>query len=44
MLSDNGIASERINKIADGKPHVLDLITSRGVDLVINAAGPREAK
>jgi carbamoyl-phosphate synthase large subunit len=43
MLTENGIVSERINKIADGSPHVLDLITSRGVDLVINAAGPREA-
>jgi carbamoyl-phosphate synthase large subunit len=43
LLTENGIVSERINKIADGSPHVLDLITSRGVDLVINAAGPREA-
>jgi carbamoyl-phosphate synthase large subunit len=42
-LLENGIASERINKIADGSPHVLDLITARRVDLVINAAGPREA-
>ncbi len=42
-LRENGIASERINKIADGSPHVLDLITARRVDLVINAAGPREA-
>ena len=32
-----------INKIADGSPHVLDLIHSRRVDLVINdAKGPRE--
>jgi carbamoyl-phosphate synthase large subunit len=43
LLTENGIVSERINKIADGSPHVLDLITSRAVDLVINAAGPREA-
>ncbi len=42
LLADNAIVSERINKIADGSPHVLDLITARGVDLVINAAGPRE--
>ncbi|MBD5634555.1 MAG: ATP-grasp domain-containing protein, partial [Candidatus Eremiobacteraeota bacterium] len=42
-LARNGIVSERINKIADGSPHVLDLITSHRVDLVINAAGPREA-
>jgi carbamoyl-phosphate synthase large subunit len=43
VLSENGIASQRINKIADGSPHVLDLIASRSVALVINdAAGPRE--
>ncbi len=43
LLASNGIASERINKISDGSPHVLDAIASRSVDLVINdAAGPRE--
>jgi carbamoyl-phosphate synthase large subunit len=43
MLEVAGIESERINKIADGSPHVLDLIGSRAVDLVINdAKGPRE--
>ncbi len=32
-----------INKIQDGSPHTLDLITSRGVDLVINdATGAKE--
>ena len=43
LLIDNGIPAERINKIADGSPHVLDAIVSRSIDLVINAAGPREA-
>ena len=43
VLVNAGIACESINKIAQGSPHVLDLITSRGVDLVINdAKGPRE--
>src|SRR5579863_245715 len=43
LLQAAGIASERINKIADGSPHVLDIIGSRTVDLVINdAKGPRE--
>jgi carbamoyl-phosphate synthase large subunit len=42
-LTENGIAAERINKIGEGSPHVLDAIASRAVDLVINdAAGPRE--
>ncbi len=43
VLTENGIPSERINKISDGSPHVLDAIASHSVDLVINdAAGPRE--
>ena len=35
-LRDHGIAAERVNKIAEGSPHVLDLIGDGGVDLVIN--------
>ncbi|HEY0798339.1 MAG TPA: ATP-grasp domain-containing protein, partial [Candidatus Baltobacteraceae bacterium] len=43
MLQRAGIASERINKISEGSPHVLDVIASHTLDLVINnAAGPRE--
>ena len=43
LLVDNGLPAERVNKIADGSPTVLDAIFSRSVDLVINdAAGPRE--
>src|SRR5215472_7912037 len=38
MLGDNGIDAIRVNKIAEGSPHVLDLIGSGGVDLVINNA------
>jgi carbamoyl-phosphate synthase large subunit len=42
-LEAAGIPSEQINKIADGSPHVLDLIHERRVDLVINdAQGPRQ--
>ena len=43
LLESAGIACEAVNKIADGSPHVLDLIHGRKVDLVINdAKGPRE--
>jgi carbamoyl-phosphate synthase large subunit len=42
-LQSAGIPCEQVNKIADGSPHVLDLIHERGVDLVINdAQGPRQ--
>ncbi len=42
LLVASGIRSERVNKIADGSPNVLDLIVSRSVDLIINAASPRD--
>ena len=43
FLTAAGLPAERTNKIADGSPHVLDIITSRSVDLVINnATGARE--
>ena len=38
LLADAGIEAARVNKIAEGSPHVLDLITGGGVDLVINNA------
>jgi carbamoyl-phosphate synthase large subunit len=42
LLQRSGIPAESVNAIADGSPHVLDLIANRNVDLVINtAAGPR---
>ena len=43
FLQAAGIPCDPINKIADGSPHVLDLIHERRVDLVINdAQGPRQ--
>ncbi|MBV8196536.1 MAG: carbamoyl-phosphate synthase large subunit [Candidatus Eremiobacteraeota bacterium] len=43
FLGGAGITSAAVNKIADGSPHVLDLIATRAVDLVINdARGARE--
>jgi carbamoyl-phosphate synthase large subunit len=43
MLAAAGIPAERVNKISDGSPHVLDMIAARSVDLVINnALGSRE--
>ena len=43
LLVEHGIAAERINKISEGSPHVLDAIGARSVDMVINnAMGERE--
>jgi carbamoyl-phosphate synthase large subunit len=42
-LAQSGIAAERVNRIRDGSPHVLDLIATRAVDFVVNnAVGPQE--
>jgi len=38
LLAEHGIAAARVNKIAEGSPHCLDLIASGGVDLVVNDA------
>ncbi|HKW44409.1 MAG TPA: carbamoyl-phosphate synthase large subunit, partial [Candidatus Eremiobacteraceae bacterium] len=38
LLTDSGIAADRVNKIQEGSPHVIDLIMDNGVDLVINNA------
>ena len=35
-LADQGIAVERINKVAQGRPHIVDRIKDGGVDLVFN--------
>ena len=36
LLNMRDIAAERVNKIAEGSPHVVDLIADGGVDLVVN--------
>ncbi len=38
LLDAHGIGATRVNKIADGSPHVVDLIANAGVDLVVNDA------
>ncbi len=43
LLERNGIAATRVNKIAEGSPHCVDLIASNGVDLVINDAAATSA-
>ncbi|HXP91984.1 MAG TPA: carbamoyl-phosphate synthase large subunit [Candidatus Binatia bacterium] len=42
-LAGTGITAERVNRIRDGSPHVLELIAARDVDLIVNnAVGPHE--
>ncbi len=35
-LHDNGIASTKVNKVAEGRPHIVDAMKNGGVQLVIN--------
>ncbi len=42
FLTENGITCERINKLSEGRPNILDAITNKGIQLVINTpAGKR---
>jgi len=35
-LSANGVLVERVNKVAQGRPHIVDRITDGGIDLIFN--------
>ncbi len=36
FLVENGIRAEKVNKVAEGRPHIVDLIKNGGVQLVFN--------
>jgi carbamoyl-phosphate synthase large subunit len=36
FLADNGIEAEKVNKVAEGRPHIVDAITNGQVQLVFN--------
>ncbi len=36
FLSENGVAATRINKVLEGRPHIVDAMKNGGVQLVIN--------
>ena len=35
-LIDNGVACERVNKVLEGRPHVVDAMTNGDIQLVVN--------
>src|SRR5438477_6924863 len=42
FLSDNNVPTEKINKVLEGRPHIVDAITNGEVQLVFNTTeGPR---
>src|SRR5205807_1657964 len=36
FLAENGISAEKVNKVLEGRPHIVDAITNGGVQLVFN--------
>ncbi len=42
-LTDNGVACEYVNKVAEGRPHICDLIKNAQVDLVINTTDGKQS-
>jgi carbamoyl-phosphate synthase large subunit len=42
-LGAAGVACERVNKVAEGRPHVVDLLTNRAVQFVVNTVEGRQA-
>ena len=44
MLKDNGLEAEMINKLQEGRPNMLDLITNGKIDIIINTPVEKERK
>jgi carbamoyl-phosphate synthase large subunit len=44
LLTENGIASETILKVHEGRPNILDAMTDGAIDLVINTPAGKESK
>jgi carbamoyl-phosphate synthase large subunit len=42
FLSDHGIINEKVNKVREGRPHIVDLLKNGGVDLVINTTSNKK--
>ena len=43
-LKDNGIGVEVVNKVAEGRPHIVDLIKNREIHFVINTVSGTQAQ
>jgi carbamoyl-phosphate synthase large subunit len=43
FLEVEGVASQKINKVSEGRPHVVDLITNGGIQLVFNTTEGAQA-
>ncbi len=44
FLEDNGIAADRVNKMHEGRPHIVDQIKNGQINLVVNSPSGRLSK
>ncbi len=44
VLEAHGVPSERVHKLHEGRPHVLDLVKNRQIDLILNTPSGRDPK
>lgn len=44
LLKENGIEAEKINKLQEGRPNMLDVITNGKVDMIVNTPSGKESK
>ncbi len=42
FLLGHGIANEKVNKVREGRPHIVDLIINGGVNLVVNTTSSKK--
>ena len=43
LITEAGIPAERVNKLQEGRPNILDLITNGKIDLIINSPSGKES-
>jgi carbamoyl-phosphate synthase large subunit len=43
VLSDAGVACRRVNKVREGRPHVVDMIKNDEIDLIVNSTEGKQA-
>jgi len=43
FLTEHGVACSKVNKVLEGRPHIVDAITNGGVQLVINTTDGAQA-
>jgi len=43
VISDAGLSVEQVNKVAEGRPHIVDMIKNKEISIIINTTEGRQA-